>query len=397
MRRAHKDSGFARAAAHPDWQVRAEAANRDDCPPPVLDRLSHDPDPVVRRAAIAHPCVPIDVLVRTLLSGRSRLDAEVAAKHAALVPHDNIEALLAAASYGARGLLQRADLPGVLVRAYAGAAHGPLVRRLAIMHPNCPPDVLGTAADTDPAAGVRAAAAAQVRCPAEALSAAARDPDDDVRLACAGNAGTPATAIDRLARDPDERIRGAAVLQPAAPSATLARAVSADPSLAVRRAVLGNPACPAGVIDAACGDVDLMLEATALEDCTGDGHLLALVTARSCPRPATMRVPDEGARASERDRRVSATIKRCVRALARQPWGWLSGRPLERLDAEDLAGILTRHLAAAASDDRQEIRLAVCRHPHAAPGLLARLAADPDPLVREAVSQRILAAALGAG
>ncbi|MDO8306843.1 MAG: hypothetical protein Q7V58_00605 [Actinomycetota bacterium] len=385
------------AAADPEWQVRVEVARRDDCPPNVLERFSHDPDPVVRRAAIAHPRVPVDVLLRTLLRGRSRLDAEFAAKHAALVPDDHVDALLSVTSYGARGLLHREDLPGVLVRAYAGATHPAVVRRLAVLHPNCPPDVLGYAAVHDAEPPVRAGAAAQARCPGEALAVAADDPENDVRLACAGNAVTPEEAVDRLAGDPDERIRRAAVQQPVARPTTLARLIEGDPSLSVRRSALGNPACPSVAVDQACRDADLVHEATANARCTRDGYVIGLATARGIPRPRKKEVQKDGDRAMERDRQLMATAERCLRAVGRQPWDWLSAQPLERLDVADLARVITRHLFAAAGDERAQVRLAVCRHPHTAPGLLAQLAADPDPLVRETVSRRILDAALGAG
>lgn len=385
------------AADDPEWQVRVEMARRDDCPPSVLERFSHDPDPAVRRTAIAHPRVPVDVLLRTLLHGRSRLDAEFAAKHAALVPDDHVDTLLAVTSYGARGLLHRDDLPSVLVRVYAGATHAAVVRRLAVLHPNCPPDVLAHAAIHDAEPPVRTGAASQARCPGEALAVAADDPENDVRLACAGNAGTPAEAVDRLAGDPDERIRRAAVQQPVARPATLARLIDGDPALSVRRAALVNPACPAVAVDRACADADLVHEATANARCTRDGYLIGLATARGIPRPRKKEVQKYGDRAMERDRELMATAERCLRAVGRQPWDWLSAQPLGRLDVADLARVITRHLVAAAGDERVQVRLAVCRHLHTAPDLLAQLATDPDPLVRETVSRRILDAAFGEG
>ena len=382
------------AISDPAWQVRAEVARRSDCSPSALANLALDRDPVVRRAALAHPAVPVEVLVHALLSATSRLDAEVAAGNAGILFGSHREALLGANRFGALAMLAQPRMPAEFAARFARSDHTADVRARAVAHLHCPPKALASAAMDDPDAAVRAAAAQRTECPQKALRAAAADVDEQVRRACASNASCPTDVVDRLLADDDDVIRRIAAGHGAASPPCLAWTVAHDESMVVRKAAVSNPRCPTHAVADACSDPELVFQAVVNPACDADGYLAALVTIKPMPWESPKGTPkdDPGEKGRARVRDVAT---RARKGLRRRPWSWLASRPLEQLRADDLEVLLRGKLADARQDSRDDIRIAVARHPDADAETLVELASDPCAEVRAAASARVLAAALG--
>lgn len=384
----------AAAVSDPAWQVRAEVARRTDCTPEILARLVRDRDPIVRRAALAHRSVPVDVVVQVLLDGTSRLDAEFAAGHPGIRFGRHRAALVRANRFGALGLLAQSGLPSELTARFAELDHASDVRAKAVQHPHCPPATLAAAVTADPDASVRAEAAQRTDCPPAALVTGAVDVDSRVRLACAGNDACPAEAVDRLLTDDDDAIRRRAAGRPEASQGALARVVAHDESMVVRKAAVGNPVCPPATVTAACSDPALVFKAAANPSCGPDGFLAAIITIkrmqRESPKGVAANDPEEKGRARVRE---VATLAR--KALRKQRWEWLAAQPIELMRADDLEFVLRGKLRQARTDCRDAVRVAVASHPDADEATLIELASDPCPAVRAAASARVLAAALG--
>lgn len=381
------------AMGDPAWQVRAELARRSDCSPTALAELARDGDPVVRRAALGHPSVPVEVLVHALLTATSRLDAEVAAGNPALLFGAHRKELLGANRFGALAMLDQPRLQADFAARFAMAGYTADVRAKAVAHPHCPPATLASAAVSDPAVSVRTAAATRSECPQAALRAAAVDADAQVRRACASNESCPTGVIDLLLADDDDVIRRIAAGRAASPSC-LAWTVANDESLVVRKAAVSNPRCPTHAVADACSDPELVFDAVANPACEARGYLAALITIKSMPResPKVTAKDDPGEKARAR---VRAVATRARKGLHRRTWSWLAERPLEQLRADDLEFLLRGRLTEARRDARDAIRIAVASHPDADAATLVELATDPCGEVRAAASARVLAAALG--
>lgn len=374
------------------WQVRAELARRSDCPVDILERLSLDPDAVVRRSAIAHAGVGNAVLLRVLVSGKSRLDAELAAGHPSLDVAAHEEVLCKANAFGAMALLRRCDLTETLLANFVVSRHPVNVRVAAVKHDSCPAHVVGVAVRDDHSREVRQSAAARRRCPESDLVSAAGDAEAEVRRAVAGNESAPAAAITVLLSDVDELVRRDASKSDHADPAMLAALVTGDPDTKVRKAALANHRCLPSVVDAACADPVLVFTAGANPARTREGSFAALMTMRVMPRQQGRGDADAEQRQRDRVRKIA---KKCVDDLKKQDWAWLVSHSLEMLNPLDLEPIISKHLFQAASDGREVVRMAVARHPKSDVTVLMTLSTDPSEAVRRAVSERILNAVDG--
>ncbi len=381
------------ASRDASWQVRAAVAAHPSVTVDLLITLARDPSSVVRRAAITRPDLPIDVLVDLVVSGRSRLDAEIALAQPGFVIADHVDRLLLATDFAAGAVLAQPEVPIVLLRRYARKDHCASVREIALRR-GAPSDVASRALVSAAEASVRLAAVKGGNCSPLSLSRAVFDVSDEVRTAVAACDATPTKAVDLLLGDRSEEIRALAASSKNASPESLAVAVSSDRAARIRRVAVRNPRCLPGAVVAACRDERLVVVAVANPACAPEGLFAALVTLRSAAREAPDGV-DSKSPAVKRAADVARTVKDAGRRLAPCDWRWLRELPLEDLNPEDLDRLLTGHLADAANDARAAIRAAVAAHRDVDDATLLLLASDPEPDVRGAVTARILGAARG--
>ena len=295
---------------------------------------------------------------------------------------------------GAGAILERCDVPVALLKRYARADHGARVREAALLR-GAPADVAGVALRSAREESVRVAAVRGGKCRPSALArAASTDDSEQVRAAVAASPKIPPTAVDSLLSDWVESVRMAAARNPHASPERLAAVVGADESAAVRRAAIGNASCPAEAVIEGCRDIDVVFAAAANPACPPEGLFAALVTLRDAERSAAPGVEADSP-SGKRAANVARTVKEARRRLAPRAWRFLRELPLTELDSDDLAALITRHLAEAAVDERPAVRLAVAGHRDVDDATLMTLAADPDEGVRRAVTMRILGAAGG--
>ncbi len=375
------------------WQVRAAVAEHPSTNVDLLVHLTQDESSVVRRAAITRPELPVDVLVDVIVSGRSRLDAEIAIDQPGFVLADHLDRLLLAEDLGAGAVLDLPEVPAVLLQSYAKRDHSAAVREVALRR-GAPRDVAGRALLHAAEESVRLAAVAGGNCSSVVLSRAAADPSDDVRAAVAACETTPTAAVDLLLEDIADSVRAAAASSAQASPEALALAVRRDRAPRVRQAAVRNPRCPADAVWEACKDEETVVFAVANPACPPDGLFSALVTVKDAARVVADGI-DPKSPAGKRIVDVARTVQEARRRLASRAWRWLRERPLEELNPADLDRLLTRHLAEAAGDSRVVIRAAVAAHRDVDDATLLHLAADPDAAVRQAVTARILGATGG--
>ncbi len=375
------------------WQVRAAVAAYPEATVDLLVHLTRDESSVVRRAAITRPELPVDALVEVVVSGRSRLDAEIAIGQPGFVMADHVDRLLSAGDFGASAVLGQAEVPRRLLRRYAGKAYSSSVREVALRR-GAPGDMASRALLSAPEESLRLAAVAGGKCSPVALSGAVWDFSDDVRTAVAKCEATPTEAVDRLLGDKAGRVRVAAASSPNASPEALAAAIRGDEEAAVRQAAVRNPSCPVEAVLDACRDEETVVFGVANPACPPDGLFAALAILKDAARQAPAGV-DAKSPAAKRAADVARTVKEARRRLAPRAWRWLRERPLQELNPEDLDRLLARHLAEAAGDDRVSIRAAVAAHRDVDDATLLLLASDPEPDVRRAVTARILGAAGG--
>lgn len=382
-----------RASQDDSWQVRAAVASHPAATVELLVHLTRDDTSMVRRSAITRPELPVDVLVDVVVSGRSRLDAEIAIGQPGFVMGEHVDRLLLAGEFGAGAVLTQPDVPRVLLRRYARGDHAPSVRAVALRR-GAPRDVAGRALLSAAEESVRLAAVAGGNCSPLALSRAVPDPSDDVRAAVAGCDATPTEAVDLLIGDKAGRVRAAAASSVNASPEALAVAVRDDREVRVRRAAVHNTRCPAEAVVAACRDEEIVVFAVANPACPPEGLFAALITLGGAVREVPDGV-DPQSPAAKRAADIARAVKEARRRLARRAWRWLRELPLEDLNPEDLDRLLTRHLPDAATDGRVVIRAAVAAHRNVDEATLLTLASDPDVEIRRAVTARILDAAGG--
>ena len=364
------------AGASSETWLRRRAAEHPDCPPPTLRSLLLDDDPIVRAAARRHPAVPAAaaVLADAILAGAAP-SGEAQPGVAELVLEDL--AWLRGSEAGRQWLGARPDLPPDLLavmvgsenwRERAAAAAGPSLTGAT---------ALPLAIDPDP--DVRAALAANPRCPMLLLALLAGDDEAKVvealasrvepapsgpgvlahdlldRLAAFGgrgplmaarNIGASAEQLDRWAASDEWRVRQACADQRGASGPTLLR-LAADADYDVRHAAAANPA----------------LGIDAVESMAGDPHVLV--------RTAVAR---RAASAAVLERLASSADTEVLAALVANPA--VGGDQLARL-VDGSAGPLAPEVAAA-----------VARRRDVPTPVLTALAARREPPVMAALAGR---------
>jgi hypothetical protein len=347
-------------------------------PPPRLAALLGDENFWVRRAALANPAAPREAVQRLIRAG-ARHDLSGLGEPDPTLDSQTLDALARGGGFARRLAAKHpATSAEALVRLATDADAG--VRRLIAAHHATPPDALAALlldddAETRRAAGDNRSAppdlVAMLRRAAEgeALTQAERDrllARPWGRLVVAGHPQTSAGQLRKLASDPDWRIRAAVARNPSTPAdvvaalagepelaAVLAAHPAATPELlarlssvadaAVREAVAKHPAAPPGTL------------AMLLED-GGSAVRLAALENPNTPRDAVRRLVAAG------------STPDLLGFAPTDPDGDADPAALAR------GGTWARRLAA--------------RHPATPPQLLAELADDPDPLVRDIVEAR---------
>ena len=169
------------------------------------DRYSQDPEEAAEPAARAPDCPP--ALLEKLSHRRRRVRRQVAANPNC--PADTLDRLAGDPSCE--------------------------VREAAAGNPQCPPAALRRCV-RDPGWS----AVEEYTGPPTRQRAIRRDPGQQARTAAAGNPNTPPTALHRLARDPQDRVRAAVAANPACPTRIRDR-LTRDPHPGVRARVFANP------------------------------------------------------------------------------------------------------------------------------------------------------------
>lgn len=135
-----------------------------------------------------------------------------------------------------RALAARDDLPTHMLKELAEDPH-PMVRQTIAFNSRCPKEnVIQLARDA--AGSVRAAAASQLEC-SEMLAELANDTRVAVRKRVAGNPRTPKSELYSLAFDPERKVRTAVAQNEASPPSLLSRLGVMD-LFSVRLGVAGN-------------------------------------------------------------------------------------------------------------------------------------------------------------
>lgn len=306
--------------------------------PGELTRRAGDRRAGVRRLVASHPETPPAVLARLAEDGNLWVRRDAAANPA--TPREALDRLYRAGS--ARGLAGPAPPDPTLDPAELAelAGGGEWARRLAARHPATPPEALARLAE-DPIPAIRTAAVAHPAAPAEARARVRSSAIEEARRE-AGDPSTPPPRLAELAALPDPELRWAVARHPATPPEAFERltedAVTASGGLALAIALSENPSCPPTVLSrlAEHGAV-VVRERVAARPGYAGAHRDLLRRAGSGDDLASFVPPDPDLRASDLTRLAEGG-------------GWA--------------------------------RLLAARHPATEPDLLARLAADPDPLVR---------------
>lgn len=226
---------LAQLARARDWHTRCQVARHPDTDPAVLEHLTTDADSSVVEAALAHPALPLDALLR-ILGGHPPLPLmHAAARHPAL--------------------------PADLVDAWATSATGTL-RRLAGAHPHCPPARQQALAwSTDPF-GQTAVAANPTLTAELAASLASPAWPTGTRFWLATNPALDTGVAALLAVDPGPSVRTRAAGHPSLTASLLAQLLPEETDPRVRLAIASHPQASASTVHRALHDglpVDALL------------------------------------------------------------------------------------------------------------------------------------------
>ena len=196
-----------RLSSDGESDVRQAVAVSLHCSPVILETLSSDPQDGVRRAVALNPRCPPAILERLSVDADAELRAIVA-------DHPHATRSCAIGLFGTdfewKKLYQRVKSGGDVLesdlRFLAGLNEFAL--SLALLHPNCPSDVLERFV-RDEDWKLRQRAAGHPKTIARMLEELAADGDYDVRAAVAQHAATPSSTLLTLSRDDQGAVRKA--------------------------------------------------------------------------------------------------------------------------------------------------------------------------------------------
>ena len=350
-------------AQHEDWKVRHAVAGNPKLPGAWLEKLGSDSDRDVRQAVASNPATPVRVLERLVGDENEEVRKAAAANPSApryiLDLFERVQAQDAA--------LQ----PEELVRMTALSEWG---RRLAVSHPNTPPETLERYC-TDQDWHTRLAVAKNPQTLPSTLAALVADTDSDVRQAVASHPSTPSWILERLSSDdqPDVRVQ---VAQNPHTSPQLIAKLSQDENWKVRQAVAASVFTSAEILIKLAGDSDRdVRQAVADNPKVPEEALEPLFSGWFAGLDAPMSLVELYRRATHLQPLPEELLAKLAggndwakRLAARHP-----STPLESL-------------RALASDEEWRVRQAVAANPNLSAEILLQLAQDSDADVRRAVA-----------
>jgi hypothetical protein len=224
-----------------------------------------------RRRAIAHPAVPVELLVDALEHGDDSM--RVAAATNPSIPDDALQ-------------LAMRDPESV-------------VRAAAVANPRVTPAQLDELAD-DPTVEVRIQVARHAALPEDVLVRLADDPASAVRATVAGFETVPPEILARLATDPDPAVCGAVAENPCCPLELLDTLVGVVPE-----SVLANPRAPEHLLQAGVQVKSPPLRAAVAANPSTPARLLDVLShdPSEAVRTAVAEHPNASARARRRARK----------------------------------------------------------------------------------------------
>ncbi len=339
-------------ATESDSAVRTALLGNDQLGDDLVLTFIRSGETIVRRAAAKRASLSIDALaelvetdddeVRLALLRRADLSDGAAARLLATNPE------LA----GDAGLLVRHPEQLAPERIVAIAAAAPWVIPAIVDRPDLPGVVLALGASPEWRLRQQAAEAASAHH-VELLRRLSADLDHDVRQAVARNPNTAADIVERLTADDSAPVRRAALERPDLPSESVTRLIE-DEDAEVRALALGHPSCPAAVSN----------QQQAFEQ-GRPVPLAVLRTAASGSMPRRMAVALH----------PSAT-PRLLAGLAND--GYWQVREAVAGNANTSAIVLTR----LAGDSDRDVRRAVAAHANTPQSVLDSLVSDGSDIVR---------------
>jgi hypothetical protein len=307
--------------------VRRAAAKRAGLTIDALAELVETDDDDVRLALLRRPDFP-DGMVARLLPTNPELagDAGLLVRRPEQLAPERIGSIAAAAPWIIPAIVDRTDLPGVVLA--LGASPEWRLRQQA----------------------AQAAGADHV----ELLRSLSADPDHDVRQAVARNPFTPADIVERLTTDDSVLVRRAALQRPDLPSASVIR-LTGDDDAEVRSTALGHPSCP----------TDLSSEQLALDE----GRTVSFAVLRAAASGAMPR------RLAVAHHPLATT--RLLAGLAKDDYWQV--REAVAGNANASVVVLTR----LAGDSDRDVRRAVAAHANTPTSVLDTLVSDGSDIVRK--------------
>jgi len=375
--------------ANEHWQVRAALAERTDCSAQiVIDLIQRDPDPEVRRRALAAGALRRDVVWQILCEAPEPvgLAAVSIANHSLDAAPDFIKSVPHAQVREA--IARRPGLDRNMLLWLAFQDPDPGVRAGAVSNTELSWSLLPRAF-RDPEPGPREAAVLRVGFREDLLDAAANDASARVRLAALTHVPLDPAIPDRLSTDGDAEVRAAACRHSNCPAAALAVAV-VDPDVSVRRAAVDNPSMPRSALVRGCADHDHMIRYSSLAHPAVPPASAAFGVYRESLAELAIKVQADDLSAVTHRRQAQRLNEAAAVALTKAPWDELQPLPLTLLPQDLIKRIIAGHLDQAVADRRVTIRRLVAEHSAVKATHLVALCADTVPRVRDAASARVV-------
>ncbi len=366
------------------WAVRAALAERADCPAQlVVELLHHDPDPEVRRRALAAGVGRRDVVRRLLREqpgiGAPATDAANRTPRFLLaVPHEHAR----------EALTQRPGVDYAMLLWLTFHDPSPTVRASAVRNPRVSTRLLRRIF-RDPAPEPRAAAVLRVGFPSDLVGAAAHDDSWLVRHAALRHSPLDPAIPARLSQDPKPAVRIRACAHADCPPEALARAAEVS-DVEVRRAAVANPSMPRSSLATLCRDQDLDIQLLAIQHPAAPPAFAAFGVYRESKAVLAIKVKADDEAAGARRRHAQRMNESAAGALVRAPWAELRPLPLTQLPQGLINRVIAEHLDDVVTDHRITIRRLAVQHPAVRARHLAALSTDPDPEIRAAAGTRVL-------
>jgi hypothetical protein len=242
-----------------DFLIQSFAAERDDCPPDVLENLASTDDFEVLRYIARNPATPEHVLIS--LSGSDELAPEEIQNAEYQIPDEN---------YGGFGDIDGSDLryQYVIYSALANPSN-PLTQASRSQTSAARLEVLASC----PSRWVRKLVAVNERAAEETLLVLARDTETEVRVQIARNCRCTPDVFRKLSLDKNPEVLCSVAENKMCPPDVLER-LATDPSIEIRQAVVVHEHCPPSAFVIFASDPSPMIRKLALERATEEFNKL---------------------------------------------------------------------------------------------------------------------------